>query len=130
MLSKTLIFLTSVHLYSKLFFNLQLAKARPPLPSRKAQINRDIQEAGTRSSSHNTGSKYSARSQTSRFNQEQGKPTSDYYRQHQKRNQYSRTPPYTTPRSIHSPQRKEIYIYNTETTSKFKCAVFQYCSWK
>ena len=108
----------------KICYNLPSAKTRPPLRLRNTETNRDIQEAGARSSSHNAGSKYSARSQTSRFNQEQGKPTSDYYRENKRRNQYSRTPPYTTPKSIHSPQRKEIYIYNQESTSKFTEADF------
>ena len=98
---------------------MSIGKTRPPFLREKIERNRDIQEAGSRSSSYNTGVKYPARSQSSRYNQEQVNPKLDYYRRHKQRNRYIETTPSTTPKSTYSQEEEdEIYFYNTELPGK------------
>ena len=96
-----------------------IGKTRPPFQRKNNQKNREIQKAGSRSSTYNAGSTYAARNQLSRYNQEQSNSRSDYYRYNKQRNRYGNTTPSTTPKSIDYRQGdKEIYIYNTESPSK------------
>ena len=113
------------HIYDVciIIFKYFLGKKRPPLRPRNHPKNREIQQAGSRSSSYDTGAKYSAKSQTSRYSHEQRAPTPEYYyKENRKSAQYVRSS--TTPTTvdvnqfIDSPQRNEIYIYNTESPSK------------
>ena len=102
-----------------LFISKLMGKTRPPFQRKSNKRNREIQKAGSRSSTYNTGATYAARNQLSRYNQEQGNSRSDYYRYNKQRNRYGDTTPSTTPKSIDFHQgEKEIYIYNTELPSK------------
>ena len=96
-----------------------IGKTRPPFQRKSNQNNREIQKAGSRSSTYNTGATYAARNQLSRYSQEQVNSRSDYYRYNKQRNRYYDTTPSTTPKSIDFRQGdREIYIYNTELPSK------------
>ena len=114
------------YVHDNISFDFKLiGKTRPPFQRKNNQKNREIQKAGSRSSTYNTGSTYAARNQLSRYNQEQGNSRSDYYRYNKQRNRYGDTTPSTTPKSIDFRQEdREIYIYNTELPSKSRFVTF------
>ena len=91
-----------------------VVKDRPPLKPASFERNRDLQEEGTRSSSY-YASGYPTKNLQSRYNQEQGTPITDYYRD-QRNEQYPRRK--ATSNTIHSSSPEEIYFYQGEGPSE------------